>query len=298
MITGLPKCGKSTIKRVVFQSQEPSGSLILDAGGVSSDGGTAVVALNSFVQLQISTNGGSWGEIESLSVPALAEVCSVIFVVDLMSDYLAAIAELYRLVLHVESLGLRPRFDIFLHKCDGLEPKARAEVLDEISRQVGEELGNRVQLQFFLTSLYDCSILHAMSLVVQRHLSSVSKLVDILDKTCDQLVCERGFLFDVVSRIFLASNSRPFDVTTYELCSEALDLVEDMAVIYQSQSSPERCPFAKLDLQGIDVQNLSVIYFGIGHGLSVVLVSKSSALYEPSQSLLSMGSEIISVLYP
>lgn len=196
MITGLPKCGKSTIKRVVFQSQEPSESLILEAGGVSSDGGTAVVALNSFVQLQISTNGGSWGEIESLSVPAVAEVCSVIFVVDLMSDYLAAIAELYRLVLHVESLGLKPRFDIFLHKCDGLEPKARMEVLDEISRQVGEELGNRVQIQFFLTSLYDCSILHAMSLVVQRHLPSVSRLVEILDRACDQIACERTFLFD------------------------------------------------------------------------------------------------------
>lgn len=300
MITGLPKCGKSTIKRVVFQGQEPCGSMILESGGIGSDGGTAVVALNSFVQLHISTNGGCLGEVESLNAntAVFAGACSIIFVIDLMSDYLAAIAELYRVVAHVEMLGLRPRFDVFLHKCDGLEPKVRLDVLQEISQQVSDELGDRVQLQFFLTSLYDCSILHAMSRVVQRHLSASSELVNILDRACTEYGYSRAFLLDVVSQIFLATNSSAYDPSAYELSSDALGLVEDMAAMYHPHSAATTHPFAVLELVGADAEPCTVIYCGIGRGLSLVLLrNRPDAITDEAQLLAAVGQEIVSILY-
>lgn len=101
-----------------------------------------------------------------------------------------------------------------------------------------------------------------------------------------------------MSRIFLASNSQPFDVSAYELCSEALDMVEDMVAIYRSPNSSDEYPHAKLELQGSDIQTLSVVYFGIGHGLSIVLVCKGNESSELSVALKAMGSEIISILYP
>ncbi len=43
---------------------------------------------------------------------------------------------------------------------------------------------------------------------------------------------EKSFLFDVVSRIYLATDSSPVDMQSYELCSDMIDTVIDVSCIY------------------------------------------------------------------
>jgi len=44
---------------------------------------------------------------------------------------------------------------------------------------------------------------------------------------------ERAFLFDVASKIFIASDSiNPLDAQLYELCCDKIDLVLDISNIY------------------------------------------------------------------
>ena len=43
---------------------------------------------------------------------------------------------------------------------------------------------------------------------------------------------EKAFLFDVVSKIYIATDSSPVDMQTYELCSDMIDVVIDVSSIY------------------------------------------------------------------
>ncbi len=43
---------------------------------------------------------------------------------------------------------------------------------------------------------------------------------------------DKAFLYDVVSKIYIATDSSPVDSTTYELCSDMIDVVIDISCIY------------------------------------------------------------------
>ena len=43
---------------------------------------------------------------------------------------------------------------------------------------------------------------------------------------------EKAFLFDVVSKIYIATDSSPVDMQSYELCCDMIDLVIDVSCIY------------------------------------------------------------------
>lgn len=44
---------------------------------------------------------------------------------------------------------------------------------------------------------------------------------------------EKAFLFDVVSKIYLATDSSPVDMQSFELCCDMIDVVIDLSSIYR-----------------------------------------------------------------
>lgn len=44
---------------------------------------------------------------------------------------------------------------------------------------------------------------------------------------------EKAFLFDVVSKIYIATDSSPVDMQAYELCCDMIDVVIDLSSIYR-----------------------------------------------------------------
>jgi len=47
---------------------------------------------------------------------------------------------------------------------------------------------------------------------------------------------EKAFLFDVVSKIYIATDSSPVEMQMYELCCDMIDVVLDVSCIYGSVS--------------------------------------------------------------
>lgn len=43
---------------------------------------------------------------------------------------------------------------------------------------------------------------------------------------------EKAFLFDVASKIYVATDSAPVDMATYELCCDMIDVTIDISAIY------------------------------------------------------------------
>jgi Ras-related GTP-binding protein C/D len=50
---------------------------------------------------------------------------------------------------------------------------------------------------------------------------------------------EKTFLFDVSSKTYIATDSSPVDMQSYELCSDMIDVVLDMTEIYDVESGME-----------------------------------------------------------
>lgn len=43
---------------------------------------------------------------------------------------------------------------------------------------------------------------------------------------------EKSFLFDVASKIYIATDSSPVEIATYELCCDVVDVALDISAIY------------------------------------------------------------------
>lgn len=113
----------------------------------------------------------------------------------------------------------------------------------------------QIHLSFHLTSIYDHSIFEAFSKVVQKLIPQLPTLENLLNifipvsaigntvfnyTKCDMPEfpsqnsgIEKAFLFDVVSKIYIATDSSPVDMQAYELCCDMIDVVIDLSSIYR-----------------------------------------------------------------
>ena len=58
------------------------------------------------------------------------------------------------------------------------------------------------------------------------------KLENLLNILNSNSGIEKSFLFDVVSKIYIATDGSPVDMQEYELCSDMIDVVIDVSCIY------------------------------------------------------------------
>lgn len=137
---------------------------------------------------------------------------------------------------------------------DGLSDDHKIEARQEIHSRANEDLQDQgddgILLSFYLTSIYDHSIFEAFSKVVQKlipQLPILENLLNVFISVCSfyffntpnllTLIfqssgIEKAFLFDVVSKIFIATDSSPVDMQSYELCCDMIDVVIDISCIY------------------------------------------------------------------
>ena len=58
-----------------------------------------------------------------------------------------------------------------------------------------------------------------------------------MDVLCSNSSIEKAYLFDSASKIYIATDSSPVDVQSYELCSDMMDVMMDMTSIYGGSSN-------------------------------------------------------------
>lgn len=105
----------------------------------------------------------------------------------------------------------------------------------DIQQRVSNELRDAqvdIEISYFLTSIYDHSIFEAFSKVVQKLIPQLPTLENLLNYLIASCKMEKSFLFDVVSKIYIATDSNPVDMQSYELCSDMIDVVIDVSCIY------------------------------------------------------------------
>uniref|UniRef100_H2Z813 Ras-related GTP-binding protein n=1 Tax=Ciona savignyi TaxID=51511 RepID=H2Z813_CIOSA len=237
LIMGLRRSGKSSIQKVVFHKMSPNETLFLE---ITSKIFKDDVSNTSFINFQI------WdipGQIDFLDSTFDLDMIfggtgALIFVVDAQDDYMEALTCLHQAVSKAFRINPQIRFEIFIHKVDGLSDDHKIETQRDISQRANEELHEAslidLHLSFHLTSIYDHSIFEAFSKVVQKLIPQHSTLENLLSSFVQNSGIEKTFLFDVVSKIYIATDGSPVDMQSYELCCEMIDVMLDMTCIYGS----------------------------------------------------------------
>ena len=103
-----------------------------------------------------------------------------------------------------------------------VNPAYRASELEYALNQSGCRL--LVAADRFLTSDYV-----AMVDQVAPQLPTLENLLNALVSTCSM---EKAYLFDVVSKLYISTDSSPVDMQSVELCSDMIDVVLDVSGIY------------------------------------------------------------------
>jgi len=274
ILMGLRRSGKSSIQKVVFHKMSPNETLFLENTSkiVKSD-----ISNSSFVQFQIWDFPGQIDFFDStFDAEAIFGGCgALIYVLDAQDDYSEALTKLHQTVVKAHKVNPNITFEVFIHKSDGLSDDHKIETQREIQQQANYSLeneGGSIHLSFYLTSIYDHSIFEAFSKVIQKLIPQLPALENLLDILISNCRMEKAFLIDVVSKIYIATDSSPVDMQTYELCTDMIDVVVDVSCIYGMKDDSEA--------QGLshDEESQSVIKLNNGMVLYLREVNKYLAL--------------------
>lgn len=96
-----------------------------------------------------------------------------------------ALAKLHETVKKAHQVNPEIKFEVFIHKVDGLSDDHKIETQRDIHQRATEDLlesgDENVMLSFYLTSIYDHSIFEAFSKVVQKLIPQLPTLENLLN---------------------------------------------------------------------------------------------------------------------
>lgn len=275
LLMGPRRSGKSSIHKVVFHKMSPNETLFLESTNkIMKDD----ISNSSFVQFYIWDFPGQIDFFDSVNFNTdviFGGVGALVFVIDAQDDYLDALSKLNMTVTKAHAVNPKIKFEVFIHKVDGLSDDTKMENQRDIHQRATDDLveaglEQEVHLSFYLTSIYDHSIFEAFSKVVQKLIPQLPTLENLLNVFISNSQIEKAFLFDVVSKIYVATDSSPVDMQSYELCCDMIDVVIDVSCIYGLGE--------EVDNEAFDQQSHSMIRLNNNTVLLLKEVSKVLAI--------------------
>merc|ERR1719410_1083665 len=284
---GPRRSGKSSIQKVVFHEMSPNETLFLESTNkITKDD----ISNSSFVQFYIWDFPGQIDFFDTVTFDTdmiFGGVGALVFVIDAQDDYLDALSKLNTTVTKAYSVNPKIKFEVFIHKVDGLSDDTKMETQRDIHQRATDDLievglEQQVHLSFYLTSIYDHSIFEAFSKVVQKLIPQLPTLENLLNVFISNSQIEKAFLFDVVSKIYVATDSSPVDMQSYELCCDMIDLIIGVSCIYGLPEETDVAAFDDESASVIRLNNSTVLYMReINKVLALVCILREENFTKP-----------------
>ncbi|KAK4545259.1 hypothetical protein LTR36_003439 [Oleoguttula mirabilis] len=233
LFMGLRRSGKSSIQKVVFEKLSPADTLFLEP--TSRIGTVKMQSFITFESVELPHQlSATTPDFDHHAV--FSHIGAVIWVLDVQDEYLTSISEMIQTAVFLAENYPRVNFEVFIHKTDGLSEEYKYETFREVRQRVQDELsdlghGDR-SVSYFQTSIFDHSIFEAMSKVVQRLLPQLPAMEALLNKLCSTCGIQKAYLFDTMSKIYVATDASPTFLKDYEVCSDYVDVIVDIKQIY------------------------------------------------------------------
>mmetsp|Transcript_80260 Transcript_80260/g.186379 ORF Transcript_80260/g.186379 Transcript_80260/m.186379 type:complete len:334 (+) Transcript_80260:67-1068(+) len=235
LLCGPHRGGKTSILRAVFQKMAPHETLFLEPTPKME---VTSIARNALVRFEVLDFPGSTVFDDSSDPILFNKTNVVVFVIDAQEEpYIEALTAAKKVIEVGHRINPKISYDILIHKVDGdqfFSDDHKTEIQREIHSKLTDELQDRVdaQISFHCTSIYDHTIFEAFSKIVQKLIPQLDLLAQSLDYLINNSRIEKAYLFDVVSKVYIATDPQPVDLQSYELCSDMIDVVIDVACIY------------------------------------------------------------------
>lgn len=214
-------------------------------------------------------------------------VGALVYVIDSQDEYLNALTNLAMIIEYAYKVNPRISFEVLIHKVDSLSEDFKLDTQRDIMQRTGDELLDLglegVQVSFYLTSIFDHSIYEAFSRIVQKLVPELPFLENMLDNLVQHSKIEKCFLFDINSKIYVATDSSPVDIQTYEVCAEFVDVAIDLQDLYKNPNEEHEMKSVSTLVNGVVIYLRQMI-----RGLALVALvrpvdsSMSSAEYDTS----------------
>lgn len=154
----------------------------------------------------------------------------------MQDEYFQSISKLIETATFLLEHYPRINFEVFIHKTDGLSEEYKYDTFRDVRQRVQDELsdagyGDR-GVAFYQTSIFDHSVYEAMSKVVQKLLPQLPAMEALLNRLCSACRIQKAYLFDTISKIYLATDASPTFLKDYEVCSDYVDVIVDINQIY------------------------------------------------------------------
>lgn len=186
LIMGMRRSGKSSIQKVVFHKMSPNETLFLESTNkiVKDD-----ISNSSFVSFSIWDFPGQIDFLDGTTFDSetiFGECGAIVYVIDAQDDYTDALGRLIQTVTKAHKVNPAIKFEVFVHKVDGLSDDSKIDTQREIQQKANDHLSDasehlEIHLSFYLTSIYDHSIFEAFSKVVQKLIPQLAPLENALN---------------------------------------------------------------------------------------------------------------------
>ncbi|MCJ1481198.1 hypothetical protein MMC06_001354 [Schaereria dolodes] len=233
LFMGLKRSGKSSIINVVLYKLPPTETVFIPT--------TVVIkkhALHSFKEFQVWDLPGQIDFLESnFDTEGIFNTAgAMVWVLDAQDDYLESVARLTETILQLQQMYPDIKYSVFIHKVDSLSNDFREDTVRDITQRIMDDLNDagleNPPVSFYSTSVYDDSIYEALSKVIQLLNPQLPTFEALLDTIAGSCKMEKVYLFDVLSKLYVASDTSPVDMGAYELCSDYIDTIVDLSEIY------------------------------------------------------------------
>ncbi|KAI9262788.1 Gtr1/RagA G protein conserved region-domain-containing protein [Sporodiniella umbellata] len=238
LLMGLQRSGKSSIQRVVFGKMPPNDTLYLESTTKIQKEDIA----RSFIDFQIWDFPGQIDFFDEMAYDPqdiFGTVGALIFVIDAQDDYSEALHRLFSTVTSAYNVNQTITFEVLIHKVDGLSDDYKIDTQRDVQQRMSDALADAqleyIHLTYYLTSIYDNSIYEAFSKIIQKLIRELPALENLLNVLCSNSGIDKAYLFDTLTKIYIATDSSPVDMQSYELCSDMIDVCIDVECIYGVQ---------------------------------------------------------------
>jgi Ras-related GTP-binding protein C/D len=168
--------------------------------------------------------------------PIFSTAGAVVWIIDSQDEYLTSINELLRTAVFLTENYPRVNLEVFIHKTDGLSEEYKYDTFREVRQRVQDELadygyGHR-SISYYLTSIFDHSIGEAISKVIQKLLPQLPYMERLLTRLCATCRIQKAYVFDTISRIYVATDVSPTFLKDYVACFDYVDAIVDIKQLY------------------------------------------------------------------
>lgn len=169
-------------------------------------------------------------------------VGGIIWVVDAQDNYMETILRLTDTVLQLTETHPDIKYFVFIHKTDSLTEDFREDTIRDIVQKITDELFDagleNPPVNYYPTSIFDHTIFEAFSKVIQGLVPQLPTYEALLDTVAASCRFQKVYILDVMSKVYIASDTSPSHTKTYELCCDFIDAIMDISDLYSFARKP------------------------------------------------------------